>query len=75
MCVFIWGYANVWGSSSDDIGAILIDHWIKQTTIAKFVGMNQRTAVTKIMSELINENIIEMKDDLILVKDMMYLEK
>lgn len=37
--------------------------------------MNRRTAVTRIISELVNENIIEMKDDLIFVKDIMYLEK
>lgn len=37
--------------------------------------MNQRTAVTGIMAELVDENIIEMKHGLILVKDMKYLKE
>ncbi|MFL1696268.1 hypothetical protein ACJQWY_05655 [Weissella kandleri] len=49
--------------------------WIKQINIAKFVGMNQRTSVTGIMAELVDENIVEMKHGLILVKDMKYLKE
>lgn len=53
-----------WGSNSDDTNEMFINHGIKPTTIVKFVGINQRIAVTRIMSELDNENIIEMKDGL-----------
>lgn len=76
ICAFLYEAKKLFGvESPQNKNYILIDHKITHGNISKFVGMSQRSAVTRIMTELSNEKIIENNDGYITIKNLDYLEQ
>lgn len=76
ICAFMYDTAQRFGINENAKRPtdIFINHRIKQTTIAQFLGMPKCSAVTRIMSELGHEQVIEINKGYITVKDLTYLE-
>lgn len=73
--IFLYECAQIFGVKDQKTGYILINHKITHQTIADFCGIKNRSSITRIMGELIKNDVIGKHSGLILVKDMAYLEK
>lgn len=70
---FLYDSARKFGAIDKNTDNVLIDLIITQETIADFVGISNRTSVTRIMNDLERNGVIEYVDRKILIKDLDYL--
>lgn len=76
ICAFIYEAVQLFGvESPKNTNYILIDHKITHGTIGKFIGASQRSSVSRIITNLINDQIIESKSGYITVKNLAYLNQ
>lgn len=71
---FLYECTKLFGVKNSNDGSILIDHNITHKTIGDFCGIRNRSSVTRIMGELIKENIIKQDYRKIIVMDLEYLK-
>lgn len=72
---FLYRCSKIFGVKDDITGNTLIRHKIKHKTIGEFCGIKSRSSVTRVMSKLERDNVIEQKSGYILIKDMEFLKR
>lgn len=75
VCALLYRCVKLFGVKNETNGDIVINHKITHQTMGEFCGMRNRSAVTRIINQLVKENVIEQKSGLIVVRNIQYLEK
>lgn len=73
VCTFLNQLVNLFGKRLPDHQGILIDFIVTNMDIAGFCGINSRSSVTRILSDLRKEGIIDISDHKFVIKNLIYL--
>ena len=73
VCAFLYQLSDLFGKRLPNHQGVLIDFTVTNEDIAGFCGINSRSSVTRILSDLREEGIIDIKNHKFIITNMNYL--
>lgn len=73
VCAFLYQLSDLFGKRLPNHQGVLIDFTVTNEDIAGFCGINSRSSVTRILSDLREEGIIDIKSHKFIITNMNYL--